>query len=94
MVILGPLILLGPHDITQKSHSILEISCVGTHAFFIGRNSSGNVSVFCGIDTSGRPFSREQRSVVYARSKNARDTIPFGTVENVYETGYEWVNHL
>jgi glutamate synthase domain-containing protein 2 len=44
-------------------------------------------------DTSGRPFSREQRSVVYARAKNTRDTIPFGTVEDVYETGYEWVNH-
>ena len=48
---------------------------------------------FIESDTSGRPFSREQRSVVYARSKNTRDTIPFGTVENVYETGYEWVNH-
>jgi glutamate synthase domain-containing protein 2 len=31
--------------------------------------------------------------VVYERAKNVRDTIPFGTVENVYETGYEWVNH-
>ena len=30
---------------------------------------------------------------MYARAKNARDTVPFGTVENVYETGYEWVNH-
>ena len=30
---------------------------------------------------------------MYQRAKNERDTVPFGTQENVYEVGYEWVNH-
>jgi glutamate synthase domain-containing protein 2 len=42
---------------------------------------------------SGRPFSRELRSLVYRRAKNENDTLPFGTERNVYEVGYEWMNH-
>ena len=94
MVIFGPLILLGLHDITQKSHSILRnFPVLGHMRFLLEEIRPEMYQYFVESDTSGRPFSREQRSVVYARAKNTRDTIPFGTVENVYETGYEWVNH-
>ncbi len=94
MVIFGPLILLGLRDITQKSHSILRNFPVLGHMRFLLEEIRPEVQqYFVESEQSGRPFSREQRSVVYARAKNARDTVPFGTVENVYETGYEWVNH-
>ena len=94
LVIFGPLILLGIFDVTQKSHSILRNFPVLGHMRFLLEEIRPEIyQYFVESDTSGRPFSREQRSVVYARSKNARDTVPFGTVENVYETGYEWVNH-
>ena len=94
MVIFGPLILLGLHDITQKSHSILRnFPVLGHMRFLLEEIRPEMYQYFVESDTSGRPFSREQRSVVYARAKNTRDTIPFGTVEDVYETGYEWVNH-
>ncbi len=94
LVIFLPLILLGIYDITQKSHSILRnFPVIGHMRFLLEEIRPEIYQYFVESDTSGRPFSREQRSVVYARSKNARDTIPFGTVENVYETGYEWVNH-
>jgi len=94
MVIFGPLILLGLHDITQKSHSILRNFPVLGHMRFLLEEIRPEIyQYFVESDTSGRPFSREQRTVVYSRAKNTRDTIPFGTVEDVYETGYEWVNH-
>ena len=94
MVIFGPLILLGLRDITQKSHSILRNFPVLGHMRFLLEGIRPEVQqYFVESEQSGRPFSREQRSAVYARAKNARDTVPFGTVENVYETGYEWVNH-
>ena len=48
---------------------------------------------FIESNSDGKPFSREQRSVIYQRSKKERDTVPFGTQKDVYETGYEWVNH-
>ena len=94
LLIFGPLILLGIYDISQKSHSILRNFPVLGHMRFLLEEIRPEIyQYFVESDTSGRPFSREQRSVVYARSKNTRDTVPFGTVENVYETGYEWVNH-
>ena len=94
MVVFGPLILLGLYDITQKSHSILRNFPVLGHMRFLLEEIRPEIyQYFVESDTSGRPFSREQRTVVYSRAKNTRDTIPFGTVEEVYETGYEWVNH-
>jgi glutamate synthase domain-containing protein 2 len=94
MVIFGPLILLGLRDITQKSHSILRnYPVLGHMRFLLEEIRPEMYQYFVESDTSGRPFSREERTLVYSRSKNTRDTVPFGTVENVYETGYEWVNH-
>ena len=79
MVILGPLIILGLYDITQKSHSILRNYPVLGHLRFLFEEIRPEIyQYFVESDTSGRPFSREQRTVVYSRSKNARDTIPFG----------------
>jgi glutamate synthase domain-containing protein 2 len=31
--------------------------------------------------------------VIYQRAKKVNDSTPFGTQLNVYETGYEWLNH-
>ena len=94
MIFFGPLILLGIFDITQKSHSILRNFPVLGHMRFLLEEIRPEIyQYFVESDTGGRPFNREQRSVVYQRAKNVSDTTPFGTVENVYETGYEWVNH-
>ena len=48
---------------------------------------------FVESDINGRPFNRVHRSVVYQRAKRDLDTNPFGTQLNVYEVGYEWLNH-
>ena len=48
---------------------------------------------FVESNMDGTPFSREQRSIVYQRAKGALSTLPFGTQRNVYETGYEWMDH-
>ncbi|QIK95878.1 FMN-binding glutamate synthase family protein [Sphingomonas sp. HDW15A] len=39
------------------------------------------------------PFSRSQRSLVYARSKNESSERAFGTLLDVYENGYEFIGH-
>jgi glutamate synthase domain-containing protein 2 len=48
---------------------------------------------FVESNSDGRPFSRNDRSVVYQRAKGELDTLPFGTQHDVYATGYEWINH-
>ena len=44
-------------------------------------------------DSDGRPFSREERALVYQRAKGAIDSHPFGTELDVYSEGYEWIAH-
>ncbi|HLD65886.1 MAG TPA: FMN-binding glutamate synthase family protein [Pseudomonas sp.] len=39
------------------------------------------------------PFSRSQRSLVYARAKNQNADKPFGTLSDVYQTGFEFISH-
>ena len=48
---------------------------------------------FIESDTSGAPYNRLSRNVIYQRAKKVTDSTPFGTQLNVYETGYEWLNH-
>ena len=43
---------------------------------------------FIASNTNETPFNREQRSLVYQRAKQQRDTIPFGTQRDLLETGY------
>ncbi len=48
---------------------------------------------FVESDTEENPFSREDRTIVYSRSKAQLSTLAFGTRTDVYEQGYEWINH-
>ena len=48
---------------------------------------------FIQSETDGRPFSAEQRNMVYTRARSELGVTPFGTVLDVHETGFEWVNH-
>ena len=51
------------------------------------------VQYFVESDTNGKPISREIRSLVYQRSKNETDKVPFGTKHDLYKPGAEWVAH-
>ncbi|HEX8669863.1 MAG TPA: FMN-binding glutamate synthase family protein [Allosphingosinicella sp.] len=44
-------------------------------------------------DNEEAPFSRSQRSLVYARSKNEGSELAFGTLLDVYGNGYEFMAH-
>jgi glutamate synthase domain-containing protein 2 len=44
-------------------------------------------------EKDGMPFSRDTRAVIYQRAKMVLDKRPFGTQEDVYRDGYEWIHH-
>src|SRR5690606_17873249 len=44
-------------------------------------------------DSDPLPFSRAQRSLVYARAKNQVADKAFGTLSDVYGTGFEFISH-
>lgn len=48
---------------------------------------------FVETDTEGRPISRMFRSLIYQRAKKINDTTPFGTQMDIYNAGYEWMDH-
>jgi len=94
MVVFGPIIAIGLYDYFQPNHSVTRnFPIIGHFRYMLEEIRPEIYQYFIESETDGRPFSRDQRSLVYQRAKNVRDTIPFGTLKDVYETGYEWVNH-
>jgi len=94
LVIVGPVILLGLHDILQTKHSIRRLYPVfGRFRYLLESIRPEIQQYFVESDTSGAPIPREFRSLIYQRAKGDRDTRPFGTIFDVNRAGYEWVNH-
>ena len=89
-IFFGPLILLGIHDLFQTKRAILRnFPVIGHFRYFLEEIRPEIRQYFIESDTEGVPFGRDQRSLVYQRSKKQRDTVPFGTVHDVYKVGYE-----
>lgn len=89
-----PLILIGVRDIRQSTQTIpRNFPIIGHFRYLLEEIRPELYQYFVESDTGGRPFNRLERSLIYQRSKNVRDTVPFGTQQDVYEVGYEWVNH-
>ncbi len=92
--VLGPYYLIGLHDIFQRKKSLLRNYPVWGHGRYILEILRPKFyQYFVESDINGRPFSRTIRSIVYQRAKGELDTSPFGTQEEVYEIGHEWLNH-
>ncbi|MBK03284.1 MAG: FMN-binding glutamate synthase family protein [Deltaproteobacteria bacterium] len=92
--VVGPLILLGFYDMTQTEHSILRNFPVIGHGRYLLEMVRPEINqYFVESNIDGTPFDRELRSIVYQRAKKELSTVPFGTQRNVYEVGYEWINH-
>ncbi len=94
LLVLGPLLALGTYDFFQHKHAILRnYPILGHFRYLLEEIRPEIYQYFIESNTSGRPYHREDRSLIYQRAKGALDTLPFGTQQNLYEMGYEWVNH-
>lgn len=93
-VVLVFLTVLYIYNITQKKHSILRnYPIVGYLRYFFESFRPELRQYFFESDLDGRPFNRRQRSIVYQRAKNVRQTVPFGMQVNSLDEGYEWLSH-
>jgi len=89
-----PLFFLGVYDMFQTKHAILRNYPVIGHLRYLLESIRPEImQYFVETDTEGRPFDRVDRSLIYQRAKDVQETTPFGTQENIYESGYEWINH-
>ncbi len=89
-----PLLALGLWDLSQRSHSLHRNYPVIGHLREMAESIRPQMQqYFVESDTEGKPYDREQRSLIYQRAKNAVETHPFGTERDVHRSGYEWITH-
>jgi glutamate synthase domain-containing protein 2 len=94
LVVLGPLALVGVHDVMQPGHAILRNYPIIGHIRFMLEAVRPELRQYLIEDERDPvPFSREQRALAYQRAKNVLDKQPFGTVKDVGAPGYGWISH-
>lgn len=94
LLIFLPLILMGLYDMYQSKKTIRRnFPLLGRLRYVLESIGPEMRQYFIETDLDGKPFNRLQRSLVYQRSKKELDTMPFGTQLNIYDIGYQWINH-
>lgn len=89
-----PLTLLGLYDLVQVRRNILRNYPVIGHLRWMLLEIRPQIrQYFIESDQNGRPFSQEQRELVVHRATHTLDELPFGTQKDIYEPGYEFLNH-
>lgn len=94
LIIPFPLLLMAVYHSIQTHHAILRnYPLVGYFRYIFESIRPELRQYFWESDTDGRPFNRRQRSIVYQRAKNQRETVAFGMQSDPQSIGNEWVAH-
>jgi glutamate synthase domain-containing protein 2 len=94
ILIFGALTLVGIRDLLQQNHAVLRNYPISAHLRFLLEEIRPEMrQYFFESEKDGMPFSRDTRAVIYQRAKMVLDKRPFGTQEDVYRDGYEWMQH-
>jgi glutamate synthase domain-containing protein 2 len=94
LIVFIALAVIGIHDVLQKRHSVLRNYPLTAHIRFILEEIRPEIrQYFLESEKDGTPFSRDKRALVYQRAKRALDKRPFGTQNDVYSSGFEWLDH-
>ena len=97
-LILAPILLaltiIGLIDLVQERHSVRRnYPIIGRLRWAFEKIRPEIRQYLIESDDDETPFSRAQRSLVYARAKNEISDRPFGTLTDVYKNGYEFISH-
>lgn len=88
------LTLTGLYDLAQPLHSVRRnYPLIGRLRWLFEEIRPEIRQYLIEGDQEQTPFSRSQRSLVYARAKNEISERAFGTLIDVYENGYEFIAH-
>ncbi|MEO7827328.1 MAG: FMN-binding glutamate synthase family protein, partial [Allosphingosinicella sp.] len=94
LAVAGGLTLLGVYDLVQSAHSVRRnYPIIGNFRWLFEAIRPEIRQYLIEGDNDAAPFSRSQRSLVYARSKNEGSERAFGTQLDVYTNGYEFIAH-
>ena len=88
------LFLIALKDFLQKKRSILSnFPLLGRFRFFLESIRPELRQYYWEADDDELPYSRNQRSMVYQRAKDEGGVRPFGSLEQMYENDFVWLNH-
>ena len=88
------LFLISLKDFLQKKRSILSnFPLLGRFRFFLESIRPELRQYYWESDDDEVPYSRNQRTMVYERSKNEGGVRPFGSLQKFYENDFVWLNH-
>ncbi len=91
-----PLLLLTvvAYDTFQDKHALRKnYPLIGRLRYFFESIRPELRQYFFEGELDGKPFNRRQRSIVYQRAKNEKQTISFGMQDDPNRIGYEWAAH-
>jgi glutamate synthase domain-containing protein 2 len=88
------LVLVGLWDLNQPRHSIRRnYPIIGHIRWWVEMVRPEIRQYLIEADEEAAPFSRDQRALVYERSKGEPGEQPFGTLLDTYRGGYEFIGH-
>lgn len=94
LVPLGLLWAIAAHDLIQRKRTLLRNYPLLGHGRYLIEDFRHHFRQYLiESDTGGEPFTHEQRALVYRRAKGVNDVLPFGTIQELYGAGHEWLNH-
>ncbi len=86
--------LIGVYDLLQDRHAVRRnYPILGNIRYLVESIRPEIRQYLLEGDREALPFSRAQRSLVYARAKNEGADKPFGTLSDVYQSGFEFIGH-
>lgn len=93
-LVAGVLSLIGIGDLLQTPHAVRRnYPILGNIRYLVEHIRPEIRQYLLESDSDALPFSRAQRSLVYSRAKNETADKPFGTLIDVYQTGFEFISH-
>jgi len=99
--LLGPILLLtfaltalGINDFFQKNYSMRANFPIIGHLRSLFESVRAELRQYYWEDDKDElPYSRNQRSMVYQRAQSVLAARPLGSIENMYEEDFSWLNH-
>src|SRR5688500_4492860 len=78
LIVSLPMLLIAIRDVRQSRHAIIRnFPIVGHLRYFLESIRPELRQYFFESDLDGKPFNRRQRSIVYQRAKNEKQTVAF-----------------
>jgi len=94
LIMLLPLLAVAVYDFFQTSHTLWRNYPLLARFRWLMEDIRPFAQAYVVEgDLEGRPFSHQERALVYARAKGDLDSHPMGTELNVYSDEYEWLGH-